>query len=203
MIRALRSLRAWTRDGVRVSDLRSSQARGADAYGLAEQLPFGPAREAAWAAYALQTYGDKLVDACEAGGLVPLETARVARTAFDLAGVCLQAARRTGSASPQTLPACLPLWSSPARTHEQLVGMKETLDDLRTYLAFELQTGDPASLKQLAPIDAKLASVALLWIEHAPPEIRGGIGDALTSGLDSAYRLGRLLARDGSERQSL
>jgi len=63
LIRALRSLRAWTRDGVRVSDLRSSQARGADAYGLAERLPPGPEREAAWAAYALQTYGDKLIDA--------------------------------------------------------------------------------------------------------------------------------------------
>jgi hypothetical protein len=203
MMRALRSLRAWTRDGVRVSDLRSSQARGADAYGLAEQLPFGPEREAAWAAYALQTYGDKLVDSCDAGGLVPLDTARVAETAFDLAAACLQVVRQAGAPALQPLPSCLPRWSSPSRTHEQLVGMKETLEDLRTYLAFELRAGDPASLKQLAAIDAKLASVALLWIEHAPPEIRGGIGDALTSGLDSAYRLGRRLARDGSGRQSL
>ena len=202
-MRALRSLRAWTRDGVRVSDIRSSQARGADAYGLAEQLPLGPKREAAWAAYALQTYGDKLVDACEADGLVPFATARVARTAFDLADTCMQLVRQAGAMPPQALPACLPRWSSPSPTHEQLVGMKETLEDLRTYLAFELQNGDPASLKQLAAIDAKLASVALLWIEHAPPEIRGGIGDALTSGLDAAYRWGRVLARGGSERPSL
>jgi hypothetical protein len=173
---------------------------GADAYGLAEQLPFGPEREAAWAAYSLQVYGDKLVDACEAGGLVPFDTGRVARTAFDLADTCLHVARQ---ASTQPLPACLPRWSSPSRTHEQLVGMKDTLEDLRTYLAFEIHADDSESQKQLGAIDAKLASVALLWIEHAPPEIRGGIGDALTSGLDSAYSLGRRLARDGSGRQSL
>jgi len=163
-------------------------------------LPIGPEREAAWAAYALQTYGDKLIDAGEAGGLVPFETARVARTAFDLAGACLHVVRQ---ASAQPLPACLPRWSSPSRTHEQLVSMKETLEDLRTYLAFEIQDGDSESQKQLGAIDAKLASVALLWIEHAPPEIRGGIGDALTSGLDAAYRLGRVLARGGSGRPSL
>jgi hypothetical protein len=29
------------------------------------------------------------------------------------------------------------------------------------------------------------------WIEHAPAEIRGGLGDALANGLDLAYALGR------------
>ena len=201
-MRALRSLRGWSRGGVHVAALRSGQGRGADAYGLAEQLPHGPEREAAWAAYALQTYGDKLVDACKAGGLIPFDTARVARTAFMEADACVQIAGRANAASPQALPACLPRWSAPSPTHEQLKAMKDTLEDLRTHLAFELGAGskpeaaDSAALKQLASIDAKLATVDLLWIEHAPPAIRGGIGDALTNGLDSAYRLGRHLARE-------
>lgn len=203
-MRSLRSLRIWSRGGVHVAALRSGQGRGADAYGLAEQLPVGPEREAAWAAYALQTYGDKLVDAGETGGLIPFDTARVVRTAFAEADTCVRMATREDAASPQGLPACLPRWSSPSPTHEQLVGMKDTLEDLRTHLASDLgassdsDAADSAARNQLGAIDAKLASVDLLWIEHAPPAIRGGIGDALTNGLDSAYRLGRYLAREGS-----
>ena len=196
----LRALRIWSRSGVHAAALRSGLSLGPDAYGLADRLPRGPQREAAWAAYALQTFGDKLVDACPAGGLVPFDTARVASAAFAEADACVQLAGQEGAASPQAPPGRLPRWSSPSPTHEQLVAMKDTLEDLRTNLAFDL-AADPAdspARTQLAAIDAKLASVDLLWIEHAPAAIRGGIGDALTIGLDAAYHLGRQLAREAS-----
>jgi hypothetical protein len=85
------------------------------------------------------------------------------------------------------VPSSLPHWHTIPRKHEQLVGMRTTLESLRTYLAYELG-GDDAGVAQ---IDAQLAEVERLWIERAPAEIRGALGDALTTGLDLAYDLGR------------
>lgn len=198
MLLILRSLLAWFRGGVRVSDLRSIQARGTDANDLVGRLPRGHQREAAWVAYALQTYGDKLIDACRTGGLVAPDTAWLAQTSFELAEACLRDAQPERATRAAVLPAALPRWSTPWRTHEQLIAMRETLEDLRTYLAYELHTehvpADEESLDQLAAIDAKLASVDLIWIERPSAELRGGIASTLAIALDAALQLGRRLS---------
>jgi len=148
------------------------------AYELVDQLPSGPARSAAWAAYALTTYADKVL---AAGG-----RSDVVAEAYARAATCLDAACGGGGA----LPDALPHWSTPVRSREQLVGMRDALDALRTFLAYEL--GD-ANAPELARIDLQLARVDELWIERPPPEIRGAIGSALAIGLDDAYALGRRL----------
>jgi hypothetical protein len=100
-----------------------------------------------------------------------------------LAGVCVEVAR--GGAGD--VPDSLPHWQTVPRSHDQLVGMREALESLRTYLAYELGGDDT----QVAQVDAQLAKVERLWIEHAPAEIRGALGDALANGLDLAYETGR------------
>lgn len=146
------------------------------AYELVDQLPSGPARAAAWAAYAQTTFADKLLAADGRSDVVAEAYARAA--------ACLDVARAGGGA----LPAGLPHWRTPVRTHRQLVGMRDALDALRTYLAYELRDEDAA---KLASIDAQLARVEELWIPRPPPEIRGAIGSALAIGLDEAYTVGR------------
>ena len=68
--------------------------------------------------------------------------------------------------------------------------MRDTLDALRTFLAYELRDADAP---QLARIDAQLARVDELWIERPPPEVSGALGSVLAIGLDEAYALGRRL----------
>jgi hypothetical protein len=148
------------------------------AYELVDRLPSGPARAAAWAAYALTTYADKLR---AADG-----TSDVVAEAYANAAACLDVARDGGGA----LPDALPHWRTPVRSREQLVGMRDALDALRTYLAYELRDADATPI---ARIDAQLARVDELWIERPPDAIRGAIGSALAIGLDEAYTLGRRL----------
>jgi hypothetical protein len=192
----VRSLLGWMRGGVPASDLRASH--GIDAYGLPDELEGGDLRAAAWSAYALQTFGDKLVAACSNDGLVPFDTAAVARAAYELAGHCVGIACADEPVAGGDLPAAFPHWSTPLRSHAQLVAMKDTLEDLRTYLAYELRDTpqDDPFRKRLAAIDAKLTHVDLLWIERPPPEIRGGIGDTLGGALADVYRLGQQVARE-------
>jgi hypothetical protein len=146
------------------------------AYELVDELPAGPARAAAWAAYALTTYADKLAAADGRSDVVAEAYARAA--------ACLEVARNGGGA----LPAALPHWRTPVRSHEQLVGMRDALDALRTYLAYELHDENPP---ELARVDAQLTKAEELWIRRPPAEIRGAIGSALAIGLDEAYAVGR------------
>jgi hypothetical protein len=148
------------------------------AYELVDQLPSGPSRAAAWAAYAQTTYADKLL---AADG-----TSDVVAEAYARAAVCLDVARNGSGA----LPATLPHWRTPVRSREELRGMRDALEALRTYLAYELHDEHAPAL---ARIDAQLARVDQLWIERPPAEIRGAIGSTLALGLDEAYALGRRL----------
>lgn len=77
--------------------------------------------------------------------------------------------------------------------------MRAALETLRIHIAYELESREAkgALEDELARVDEKLAAVDLLWIERPPPEIRGGIGDALMTGLDRAYALGGRLAAAG------
>lgn len=145
------------------------------AYELVDQLPPGPARAAAWSAYAQTTFADKLLAAEGRSDVVAEAYARAAQ--------CLETARDGGGA----LPATLPHWRTPVRSREQLVGMRDALDALRTYLAYELHD-DHAP--ELARIDAQIRNVEELWIERPPEAIRGAIGSALATALDDAYALG-------------
>lgn len=146
------------------------------AYDLVDELPSGPARAAAWAAYALTIYADKLLAADGRSDVVAEAYARAA--------ACLDAAASGGGA----LPDALPHWRTPVRSTEQLAGMRDALDALRTYLAYELRD---EHAPELAPIDAQLARAEEMWIRRPPAEIRGAIGSALAIGLDEAYAAGR------------
>lgn len=97
------------------------------------------------------------------------------------------------------LPAGLPRWRTVPRDADQLRGMREALEALRTHVAYDLERlGDERTVaalrRELERVDERLATVDLLWIEHPPPEIRGGIGDALVTGLDLVLVLGQRLA---------
>jgi hypothetical protein len=163
---------------------------GTDAYDLVDRLPPGRARAAAWNAYVCQTYADKLAAACPRPSD---QTARVARSLYALALVWLERARTDASGSHELE---LPPWGSPVRSHDQLVGMRDALEALRTYVAYGLP---PALAPRLAAVDARMDAVDALWIKRPTPELRGGIGDALTAGIREAISLGRELALGAEE----
>jgi hypothetical protein len=165
-----RWLRSYSPLGVPVESLDAERNAAADAYARVEELTPGPERAAAWQAFALQTYGDRLLAACERSGVVAFETAPFAARCFRLAA----------SGSP---PERVPQWQEPVRTHAQLVGMREALETLRADLAGCDET-------RLAAIDAERHAVDLLWIERAPDTIRTGLGRHLQHALDLAYKLG-------------
>ncbi len=176
---------------------------GVDAYDLVDRLPRGQARLAAWNAYVLRTYADKLIAACQTGEYVRVDTANVALRLYEVAGRWVERAQQiaAGSAGP-ALPQPLPHWRTPVRSQEELVGMRETLDVLRVFLAYDLESfdaNDPsvATLRErLTAIEAKIRTADGLWLRRAPDELRGGIGDALADGLDLAYALGQSLAQE-------
>jgi len=159
--------------------LSSYGRHGTDAYDLVDRLPRGPARVAAWNAYVCQTYADKLAESCTRA---PEEAAPFARALYDLACSWLEHASAPVGRSELHLPS----WGTLARSHEQLVAMRDTLTALRTYVAFEVGEDDP----RLAAIDEQIATVDSLWIPRATPELRAGIGTALTIGIEKAAALG-------------
>jgi hypothetical protein len=196
-------LAALARADVPIRDLDRCRLLGIGAYDLIDELARGPARAAAWNAYVLATYGDKLL-AASPTGRVRADTADLAETLFRLAGVWVERARAIADDPSHpagvALAEPLPHWHTPVRSQEELVGMREPLETLRIHIAFDLQSisGDDGALprlrEQLAAIDAKVETVDGLWIARAPAELRGGIGTELASGLDRAYALGRELA---------
>ena len=158
---------------------------GTDAYDLVDRLPPGRARAAAWNAYVCQTYADKLTAACPRRSG---ETARVVQSLYSLALTWLELAA-ADSDGPQELE--LPPWGTPIRSRDQLVGMRNTLDTLRTHVAYGL----PEALgPRLAVVDARSDAVNALWIRRPTPELRGGLGDALIAGIRAAVSLGQVLA---------
>jgi len=177
------------RSGAPAARLGALGREGTDAYDLVDRLPRGQARIAAWNAYVCQTYADKLVGACRDSHFARSDTAALVRDLYALVPMWLERAEVAGA--PRDLP--FPHWHAPDRCWEQLVGMRETLEALRTYLAFDLaQTGGDEA--ELGTVDDSLETVTSLWIRRPPPELRAGIGDALRRGLDAAYALGQRLA---------
>src|SRR4051812_32842337 len=141
----LQRLAAWTRGDAPVSSLDADRNRCVDASDLVEQLSNGPARSAAWAAYALQTYAEKLIETGETEGYVRGDTAQVAQLAYRLAADAVTVARSgTGS-----MPGELPRWRTPVRSHTQLLGMRRTLEALQTFLAFELEDDKAPDLERV------------------------------------------------------
>ncbi|HKT45689.1 MAG TPA: hypothetical protein VJQ85_12870 [Gaiellaceae bacterium] len=159
---------------------------GTDAYDLVDRLPCGPARVAAWNAYVCQTYADKLAESCTHA---PGDAAPFVRALYDLA--CAWLERGTSTSPGDRLELALPLWGTLTRSQEQLVGMRATLTALRTYVAFAVGEDDP----RLAPVDGQMAEADALWIPRATPELRAGIGTALTMGIRAAAALGAAWAR--------
>jgi hypothetical protein len=157
---------------------------GTDAYDLVDRLPPGPARVAAWNAYVCQTYADKLAESCTHA---PGDAAPFVRALYDLARAWLERVETPGD----RLDLALPLWGTLTRSQEQLVGMRGTLAALRTYVAFAVGEDDP----RLEPVDRQVAEADALWIPRATPELRAGIGTALTLGIHAATALGAAWAR--------
>lgn len=158
---------------------------GSGAYDLVDTLPRGPARAAAWNAYVCQTYADKL---CGADAVAP-ETAAIVRALYDEAGAWIARARDGAGCVGDFVP---PAWRTPVRSQRELAGMRDTLEALRTYVAFDL--GTAADDPRLASVDRHIAAVDSTWIPRATPDLRRGLGDALTRGLAEACALGRALA---------
>ena len=158
---------------------------GADAYDLVDRLPRGRARVAAWNAYACQTYADKLADSCRRPSD---KTIRVVRSLYALAVTWLERSALDAGGSQELE---LPAWGTPVRSRDQLVGMRNTLDALRTYVAYALS---PELEPRLDAVDERLRAVDALWIERPTPELRGGIGDRLAAGIREAIALGQVLA---------
>jgi hypothetical protein len=79
-VRLLDRLRQLTGLGVARGSLERARSVGVDAYALVDELPPGAARAAAWRAFALQTYGDRLLETSR-GALAP-ETGRVVAACF-------------------------------------------------------------------------------------------------------------------------
>lgn len=179
-------LRAWLR-GDLAQERLSRWEGGSEAYELVDVLPCGDARAAAWAAFALQTYGDKLV-AADPDGYLPADTARFAAEAFRLAAKCVDAARD----GPASVPRHLPRWHTSLRSQDQLAGMRDALEALRTYIAYEVRDrpDDPVVAQHLADIEGDLRQAERLWVGRDSPDIRAGLASALSRGLDRAYRLG-------------
>jgi hypothetical protein len=192
---------AYLRGDVEQEDLVALQSAGGEAYALVEGLPRGPARLAAWNAYVLQTYGDKLMAASRTSTYVRTDTAALAEESFRVACRWLDRANSLaadpGALSSATPAEPLPHWHTAIRCGEQLVGMRETLIALHAYVAYDLNgsAADSTRLRDaLAKIDGQLETVDILWIKRPPAEIRGGIGTALCRGLDETYALGQALA---------
>ena len=141
-----------------------ARGRGVADAALVDTLPAGPERAAAWKAYALQTYGNRLLDRC--GEVLPPETARVVAACFD-------------GATQE-----LPRWATAARSRAELAAMRDTLEALRADLGLRLDAG------RLAEVDAERRTVDLLWIERPPEELRAGLARHLAHGLDRAFALG-------------
>jgi hypothetical protein len=157
---------------------------GSDAYDLVDTLPAGARRAAAWNAYVCQTYADKL---CGAGPVAP-EAAPVVRALYDQAGTWLERARE-GSVGGEV---AFPRWRTPVRSQRELTGMRDTLEALRTHVAFDL--GASANDPRLDAIDRRIATVDSMWIPRATPDLCLGIGDALIRGIADACALGHALA---------
>src|SRR5919201_93087 len=138
----LSCLSSLAQSGVSIRAFDALRCLAIDAYDLVDELPRGAARVAAWNAYVLQTYADKLIAATQTGGSVDGDTARLTRAAYELAGSYAERARQLSSVSTNgalpVLPEALPHWHTPIRSHKQLVGMRETLEALRIYLAYDL-----------------------------------------------------------------
>jgi hypothetical protein len=203
-MRVVSWLAGFFRADVEQARLEPLQRVGGDAYELVDRLPRGPARRAAWNAYVLQTYADKLIAAGGTSKYVRADTAEIASEMFGLVGLWLERASELAAdpAAPSTraLPEPIPHWHTPVRCREQLVGMREALVALYAYVAYDLrsvQTDDTALARlrgELATIEQEIETVDILWIARPPAELRGGIGDALCNGLDKTFSLGQVLA---------
>jgi len=199
-----RPLHGFVHPDVPVAALESIRGSAIDAYEVVEAAPRGIVRYAAWNAYTLQLYGDNLLDNAEVPGFVAQDTVEMAARLFSLAGLWLERVHLLRAVAPSSGEApenTLPDWRTATRSHAQLAGMRETLEALRTFVAYDLAHHPADSVERfderLREVDERLDEAAMLWIERQPAELRRGIGYALSMGLDEAYALGQAVARTG------
>ncbi|HEY4346933.1 MAG TPA: hypothetical protein VGM80_05040 [Gaiellaceae bacterium] len=202
---SLRSkLRARARGEVSTAALSAYASSNADAYSLLDEGPStGAARLAAWCAFMLQTYADRLLTSGADAGFASPEAFEQARVNYQLVGPWLMRAR-AAALSPAayeldvSVPQRLPQ-TPPERDAQQLAAMRRTLEVAQARAGVELErlSGDPVH-SRLVPTFSSLQSAldacAALSAPGADESVFAAVGQALQDGLDRAYELGQLVA---------
>jgi hypothetical protein len=194
------------RADVRLRELEPYRRAGSDAYDLIDLVPPASwARLAAWNAFLLQVYGDRMLAAGSNSRYVMTDVATFARALYSWANIWVIETRKAIASESYrfvfSLPHELPHWGDRAYADARLDGMRSTLDTGRTRAASDLEqfAGDAASKDilrvRLAHIDAEAEYVARLWTQKPGLELRGTLGDQLVTSLDRVFELGHLLAQ--------
>jgi hypothetical protein len=197
---------SFVRADIRLRELEPYRRAGSDAYELIDEVPPASwARLAAWNAFLLQVYADCLVTAGSNSRYVTADIAVFARATYAWANLWLIETRKALASESYrfgfSLPHPLPHWADRVFTDARLEGMRDTLETGRTRASSDLEryAGDGAKLSLLhvrqAQLDAEAEYVARLWTPKPSLELRGTLGDQLTSSLDRAFELGHLLAQ--------
>jgi hypothetical protein len=197
---------SFIRADVRLSQVDPYRRAGSDAYDLIDLVPLASwARLAAWNAFLLQVYADRLVTAGSNGRYVMVDVATFARVLYSWANVWVIETRKALASDSYrfvfALPHPLPHWGDRIYTDARLQGMQSTLETGRTRAASDLEqfAGDAPSKDalrvRLAQIDAEAEYVARLWTQKPGLELRCTLGDQLVASLDRVAELGHLLAQ--------
>jgi hypothetical protein len=153
----------------------------------------------------LQVYADCLVTAGSNSRWVTTDIAVFARNLYAWANAWVIEVRKAEASETYnfrfTLPHPLPHWGDRAITDGRLSGMRNTLETARTRTASDLERFAGADPQQQvlrvrwAQLDAEAEYVTRLWTPKPSLELRGTLGDQLTTALDHAFELGHLLAQ--------
>jgi hypothetical protein len=198
-------LEAKARGDIPTAELLAYGGSNSDAYDLLDNVPpQGVARLAAWCAFVLQTYGDKLLQSGRTEGYASEPACAQAQVLYQFSRDWLERARQAAAdpgyqldvAVPQALPRPL---NVPPET-DQVAAMKRTLEAVQARAGVELAAcGDPTRAARLQPSLAAVASAldAAIVSGSGGPDVRASAGRVLVDGLDHAYSLGQLLAMPG------
>jgi hypothetical protein len=197
---------SFVRADIRLRDLEPYRRAGTDAYELIDEVPpTSWARLAAWNAFLLQVYADCAVAAGSNSRYVTVDVAVFARAVYSWANVWVIETRKALASETYRfrfeLPHPLPHWGDRMYTDARLEGMRDTLETGRTRAESDLERypGDGPKLELLriraAQLEAEADYVSRLWTPRPSLELRGTLGDQLTTSLDRAFELGHLLAQ--------
>ena len=195
------TLEAKARGEQPIKPLLAFGGANAAAYDLLDGVPpRGFARVAAWCAFVLQTYGDKVLTAGNDDGYASAGACMQAQMLYEFARGWLERAQRAAAdpdyrltlGIPQPLPR--PMNVPPER--DQIAGMRTTLEVLQARAGAALAEADASVAERLRPSLLAMQSA----LDAAPvrgahrEEARAAVARTLEDGLEQGYTLGQLLA---------